>query len=459
MIVAPSQRLAEAVTERYLDACADGGALSGVFSELSLPPAYRAAYGELRLARPLFVDEDEIVRFGDNLAALYELMASLPERCFGGDLAGYCHALGMDDRLSALLRLPRRKRIELYGRADAYHDGVSFRLLEFNVGSELGGIDAAQMSRAFLEVPAFGEFADRHGLAFVDTADVLATSLRRAAAPVAHDGEPVVALIESPGALREHGSQFAAIKEAMSRYGIHLLLGELQELTTRKGKLVLRGRSLDVVLRYFTAGQLLEYESGRRDLETLVRAHEAGTTALFTPLQHGLTESKANLALVHDPEHRARFTPSEIELVDRIVPWTRTVGTGASTAGAERAELIDECRARRAGLILKPGTACGGVGVSLGRDLDDREWTAKLKAVRDQDYVVQEIVSPAPERVPDSRSGELHEWQANWGIFATQAGYAGAFIRALRSDDGAVVCYSNRETRGTCVFSCGRGTR
>jgi protein tyrosine phosphatase (PTP) superfamily phosphohydrolase (DUF442 family) len=52
---------------------------------------------------------------------------------------------------------------------------------------------------------------------------------------------------------------------------------------------------------------------------------------------------------------------------------------------------------------------------------------------------------------PDN--GALEDWRANWGIFATQAGYAGAFVRALQIDDGSVISYSNAGTRGACVYS------
>lgn len=451
MTVAPHATTYDAVTAHYVEECENRGPLSTASAELELPRAYREAFDELRLARPLFAEHGEITRFADDLTALFDLLASLPEKCFGGDVGRYCEALGMDERLADLMRIGATGPLELYGRADAYHDGTSFKLLEFNVGSELGGVDTAQMNRAFLDVPSFRAFATRHRLAFVDTAAILAERLLAAARPVA-SGEPVVALLEGPGGLSEHRAVFDAVREALRRHGIHLLLGEVQQLTSRKGKLVLDGSSLDVVLRYFTAAQLLEYPAGRDDLRAIVKAHEEDRTALFTPLAHGLIESKANLALLHDPRLRQDLTGAEVALVDRIVPWTRTVGAGSGTT-RERAALIEECRARRESLILKPGTGWGGAGALLGRELTDRQWSDALHEIRQQDYVVQEIVTPVPEPVFDPVAGELEAWQANWGIFATGEGYAGAFCRALRIDDGSVISFSHPETRGACVFT------
>jgi hypothetical protein len=443
----------DGVTERYLRECADARSpLRGAFDELVLPPTYVDTFGDLLLSRPLFAEHSAMSAFADDLGALFDLLTSLPERCFNGDLDRYCVALGIDERQSELMRSGATGRPERYSRADAYHDGTRFRLLEFNVGSELGGIDAAQMNRAFMDVPAFADFARRERLAYVDTAAVLADELRRAARRVGASGDPVVALIEAPGALEEHAPVFAAIEEAMRRYGISLLLGEIQQLSTRRGKLVLDGAELDVLLRYYTAEQLLDYPDAAEAVRMVARAHRDGATALFTSLECGLVESKANLALLHDPRHRASFTSAELALVDRIVPWTRAVGIGAATPG-DRAALVAHCRERRDSLILKRGVGCGGAGALLGRELTDRAWSEALEAIAGQDYIAQEVVVPAPEPVLDQATGEIELWQANWGIFATDDGYAGAFVRALRERDGAIITYGNRGTRGTCVFT------
>jgi hypothetical protein len=435
------------VTVEYVDECLqNSSSLRRAAAEVVLPHTYSKSYGNLMLARPLFVDHDEITGFADDLTALFALLTSLPARRFDGDLQRYCAALGMDERLADLMRLGATGHPELYGRADAYHDGSSFKLLEFNVGSELGGIDAAQVNRAFLDVASFRDFRDHHQLAYIDTAAVLADALRAAAQQVTSSGEPVVALLEGPGGLNEHEHVFAAIQEAMGGHGIDLLLGEIDQVSYRNGKAMLDGVPVDVVLRYFAAGQLLDHPASRDTLDSLMRAHHAGRTVLFTPLESGLFASKSCLALVHDPRLREEFTVAERELVDRIVPWTRMVGAGSD-------ELVDACRAQREELILKPGVGYGGVGAVLGRDVSDHEWSEILVAAKDQDYVVQRIVSPASEPVCNPDDGALEDWRANWGIFATQAGYAGAFVRALQIDGGSVISYSNAGTRGACVYS------
>ncbi|WP_051338090.1 hypothetical protein [Streptomyces flavidovirens] len=438
-------------TVRYLSESADpDSGLRTLTAQTTVPAEYDKAYGHVLLPRPIFVSEREIRAFADDLAAVFRTLVSLPRRCFDGDLARYGAAIGLPPELIEVMSEGATGDPLLYARADAFHDGTGFRLLELNVGSELGGVDSAQLNRAFLDVPAFRSFAEANALGHTDTMDHLVAELRAAAAGVGADPvSPVVALIEGPGALGDHDSVFLSIQEDMSRHGIELLLGEIQELTEgADGKLVLRGRPVDVVLRYFAAGQIAGDPVARAALTRVNRAHAARRSALFTPLEGALFTSKAALGLLHLPAVRAALSESERELVDRVLPRTWVLGTEGSE------EALAHARTHRAALVLKPGIGYSADGVVIGRDVTDAEWEAALEATAVRDYVAQELVVPALEPVVDPETGRTGEWVANWGIFVTPRGFGGAFCRALQPKDGSVITYANPGTRGTCVFTC-----
>lgn len=440
-------------TARYVAATAEPGSdLRTLAARLDVPAEYDKAYGSVLLSRPVFVSEREITAFAEDLAAVFRTLVSLPARCFGGDLDRYGAAIGLTPELVEVMREGATGDPLLYARADAFHDGKSFRLLELNVGSELGGVDSAQLNRAFLDVPAFGSFAEANGLGHTDTMAHLVAELRAAAATVAGADpvSPVVALLEGPGAFGDHDSVFLSIQEDMRGHGIELLLGEIQELTEEEdGKLALHGRPLDVVLRYFAAGQIAGDPVARAALTRVNRAHAAGRTALFTPLEGALFTSKAALGLLHRPSVRAVLTDAERELIDRVLPRTWVLGT--EDPGA--AEALAYARAHRAELVLKPGIGYSADGVVIGRDVTDAAWDEALAVTAVRDYVAQELVVPALEQVIDPQSGRPEEWVANWGIFVTPQGFGGAFCRALKPRDGSVITYANPGTRGTCVFT------
>ncbi|MEU7025609.1 hypothetical protein AB0A60_02850 [Streptomyces sp. NPDC046275] len=451
---------AEACGNGYGDAagCGDGAEVGAGHAELRevvaravLPPAFDTAWRRHLLPRPWFVREEEVRSFARDLDGLFDLLVSLPERLFGGDAGRYAKELGLDPRHAALLRRSAEGRPARLGRADAYHDGTRYRLLEFNLGSEVGGMDMAVCNAALLRVGAFGEFAAAHGLAYEDTAALLAADLRERARPVLAGGatEPVIGLIEGNGAVAAYGTLMRAFQEAMAAQGLDLRIGEVGQLRTRPdGKLSLDGAALDLVLRNFGASQLLDDPAGEAAAEQLFRAHDAGRTVLFTSLESGLFAHKNALGMLSDPRHADAFDAAERALVDRVLPWSRPLGSGAP------AELLDLCRERREHLILKPGAGHGGLDTVVGWECTDAEWRAALAVAAERGCLAQERVVPRPEPVPDPVTGRSEEWIAALGFFLTSRGYAGAHARANRADGGAIVgMSSNPDTRMACVFT------
>src|SRR5438128_2627137 len=104
------------------------------------------------MPRPFFIPESETRRAAEDLIAVFDMLTSLPTRLFDGNLTRYCAALGFDKRKSALMTRLGGACPAMFGRSDLYHDGTALKLLEFNVGSQLGGIDQSQVLPALMRV-------------------------------------------------------------------------------------------------------------------------------------------------------------------------------------------------------------------------------------------------------------------------------------------------------------------
>ncbi|MFI6417511.1 hypothetical protein ACIBG6_08870 [Streptomyces sp. NPDC050842] len=439
----------------YLDECLRGGGTLGeAVARAAFPPGFEKAWRSYLLHRPWFVDAAETEAFARDLGGLFDLLVSLPRRLFDGDMERYGAAIGIDPRLVSLLRRGGSGVPDRLGRADAYHDGTSYKLLEFNLGSEVGGLELAVFNQGLLGVPEFGAFARKHGLGHVDIGARMAAVLRERAKPaLSGGGEPVVGLIEGRGGVAAYGRMMVATQEAMAAHGLDLRIGEVGDVRTRAdGKLTLDGTPLDLVVRNFAAGQLLEDPAGPEVAEPFFRAHEAGRTVLFTTLESGFYGNKSALSLLTDPRWSTAFDADERALVERLLPWSRTV-SAAGPAGV--AEIVDLCRERREELILKPGAGYGGLDTFVGWESTEAEWRAALSvAVEHGGYVAQERVVPRSEPVYDPATGAVEEWIAVLGVFLTDDGYAGTHARANRADGGAIVgLSSNPGTRMVGVFS------
>ncbi len=443
---------ANRVTEAYLAECTGTDSrLRRALAELDVSETMRAAWPRL-LPRPVIVEEAEFRAFGRDLVTVFELVTSLPQRCFDGDFERFRAALGIDDRRGAWMRrLLGDGPPPLYGRADTYYDGSSFKLLEFNIGSALGGLDMVDpLPKAYLRIPAFAEFAAEHGLGHLDMGGDLATALRNAG-KVIGAGEPVVAVLEGPGGMGGYGHQRRAIAELLVQQGIDCRFGEISDLTFRAGKPHLHGTGVDVILRYYGLEEMLAHPDGDALMEPVFRAHENGTVVVWTPTN--VFGNKGTLAMLSEfAEDSSVFTAQERAVIERVLPWSRMLGRRG--AGSDE-RFIDECMQRREQLVFKPTGLSGGEGVLIGLEVDPRTWREALAASTQTGCLVQEIVQPNVEPVIDPATGARSEWYALWAAFMTPTGLSGGGVRAIPPGGTTVITMiNNTKVRNTCLFTC-----
>ncbi|MFT9474510.1 hypothetical protein [Streptomyces sp. Mo3] len=413
-------------------------------------PTLAPWHGEY-LARPLFVAEREIREFADDLQHLIETVFSLPDRMFGGDLDAFRSVLGISDgRWEAIRRFGDLVPPQ-FGRADMYHDGTSFKLLEFNLGSEAGGWGlASEISRATMEVDAFADFARRNRLGYVHPIRAVVEALRHFGARVAPGRDPVVALLEWRGGLKDYGELWLNFQSALRWAGLDILVAEVSDVHEREGALYLGDTKIDVVYRSFVPDQIAEESDGWDLVAPLLRAHRAGETLLWTPLSSNMFANKACMALLSDPVRRRNLSDDECRLIDRVLPWTRLINTDALKTDTD---LVDECLERREQLILKVNGRGGGVGAVVGWETDDATWQRALENSAAEGCVVQQRVIPRPEFVVDPVSGETEEWHAAYGMFYTPHGGAGAFAKVVPAGSGGIISIAaHAKARSAAVF-------
>jgi hypothetical protein len=402
-----------------------------------------------RLSRPLFVQEREIRSFTADMMDLLRLLATVPQRVFDGDLDRFTDTLGVDRPRAALMTRLGGTSSQIVGRADVHHDGDGFRVLEFGIGSELGGWGfGGEVPKALLRSDRFAAFVRDHHLRYVDTGLELAESLREASAAAGLGRDPVVGLVEAPGALARWGNTWRLHQEAMQQLGLDFRVGDLSGVTERNGEIRLDGSRIDIAYRTFEAGDLVEDPEAVATAELLACAHEDGRVVLYTPMDANLLGEKGCLALLSDPRWGSAFTPAERALVDRTLPWTRQL----------RPDLVDECLARRDELILKPNSMYGGIGVVAGWETPAEQWERRIAAGIRDGAIVQRRVVPRTDVVVDPETGADGDWRTLWGVFYTPRGYAGARCWMVPVTGRAVIGLDyGKEVLAAGVFHLGEG--
>jgi len=445
-----------ALTDKYLDEAAQYGIQPNELVELALRPEVKlgpTTFLGRCLSRPVFLEYDQREQLAADLENLHAALTGLPDRLFGGDLAGFARAVGMTDaQVTAIMRgagdAPTR-----FARADFYPDGTGFRLMEINMGSTAGGGDNAVLTRAFLDHPFLAEFVAANRLAHVDTMAEVADSLLTEC-KVPSGMRPLVAAADWPASYEKLEPTLRYSAEQLAPFGIDMVPCHIGQLSVGDGRVWVHGRPVDVIYRVFMIEDLLD-PVGPQLIDPILRAAERGEVSIFTPIDAELYGSKGALAMLSDEANRHLYGAAELASLDRILPWTRMVRPGAVTVAGEQVDLPEYATAEQHELILKPTLLHAGMGVVPGWMVDADEWRRQVNAAMDGPFVLQRRIRPVPEQFPSEQG--LQPWVLTWGAFLAASGYAGQFVRGTTEPDGGVVNMATGATATSCFHQTEAG--
>ncbi|MET7679218.1 hypothetical protein [Streptomyces sp. NPDC005423] len=428
----------ESLTAEYLGRVTGSGAKAAeLVGRLPESEMLAAFYKGTFLSRPVFLGHAERVRAFEDVRHVMDALSSLPDKLFGGDFAAFARAAGLSEPQVAAVVRGRGPAMTRQARADLFVQDGGFKLLEFNMGSSIGGMDNADLARGLLEHPLLARFAADHHLGYVDTLreqvnNVLVES------GFAPGDRPVVALADWPSYFDNEIRYMRQLALRWRELGLDAHPCHVGQLEVRGGRVWLEDKPVDIVFRTFAISQITE---APELLDPLLDAVQRGEVKMFTPLDTAAYASKGALEMLSDEANHGLFTEEQRTSAARLLPWTRVVRPGQVTLeNGERADLFDHAVEHRRELVLKPTSLYGNRGVVLGwtPELTDREWRAGLDAALDTPHVLQRRVRPTPELFPDE-NGELKPWNLLWGMFSVVNGYGGANVRATAAELGDVV--------------------
>ncbi|MDX2733447.1 hypothetical protein [Streptomyces sp. PA03-2a] len=442
------------LTEQYLAELSQSAATAAeLLGRTQHDSLLAACYQNRFLPRPLFLGHKEREQLMADLETLRTTLFSLPDRLFDGDLGAFARAVGMTEAQTEVILRSQGAAATRMARTDLCVDDSGFKVVEVNMTSSLGGMDNGVMARALLEHPVLADFADRNGLGFADTAGELLHTMYTATGFDAQS-RPVIAVADWPSSyLNGWGAFLEEFCAHLRTLGADAHPCHIGQLDYRDGRVWLGNRAVDIIHRIFLAEDLLESPEAPALMDQVVSAAATGQVKLFVPLDAELYASKTTLAMLSDEDNRHLFSAEELAVLDRILPWTRTVRPGTVTLeSGEAVELLDYARANRHDLVLKPTVLHGGNGVVLGWDVTEENWAAHLDAALSNLYVLQRRIRPVTELFPDE-NGQLQPWLTVWGVFTTTRGFAGVLARGtpLEANIG-VVNVTNGAHGGTALY-------
>jgi uncharacterized circularly permuted ATP-grasp superfamily protein len=137
-----------------------------------------------------------------------------------------------------------------------------------------------------------------------------------------------------------------------------------------------------------------------KECQAIVDAYATGNLCVANNFRCKIPHVKAFFAVLTDSKNAKYFSDEERELIQRHVPWTRVVADEKTEYDGEPIELLEYIRKNQKHLVMKPSDEYGGKGVTLGWEVEKKEWEKTIedalpggKAAKEQGcWIVQERI-------------------------------------------------------------------
>ncbi|MFL5538399.1 MAG: hypothetical protein ACJ8J0_05375 [Longimicrobiaceae bacterium] len=404
---------------------------------------------------PLFVEEAQRRELRDIACGVDAVMRGAIIRLYEGDPAEVSAFYACDhthddpswqtftpdeDFLAMMLEEPSGM-LSAPSRGDYIEDREGLKLVEFNVGSCLGGMQVDAVADLYVESAPTARFLAEQGRR-TQPSGILRTFFRHiiedtAAAGVWEgDGPLNTAMLTFPNEPAQAALHSTALYEreyALALRDADVPAGRVlncapDELVEEGGWLTVRGHRVHA---------LAEFHDGTGDIKLAFRYFKMGRLNLFSGPIGALMSDKRNLALVSEQEGSDEFTAAEREVIRRHIPWTRQVRPVRTTWRGRPFRLPEDLVARREELVLKKAASIGGRFVHVGKFRTADEWAKVVeRALQDRDWIVQEYLENVPYFFQRGASGAGRADMV-WGLFVFGEHYGGAFLRMQPAGNGS----------------------
>jgi glutathionylspermidine synthase len=291
---------------------------------------------------------------------------------------------------------PGYSRLCVTSRLDTYVTETGFQFLEYNAETPAGVGDQMQLEKALFGMTHMQELLQRHPHWRPEPHRLLLAALLSAYREWGGQEEhPQIAIVDWKGVATE--SEFRVLQQYFAEEGYETIIADPRELYYDGAYLTAGEFRIDVLYKRVVIHEFLERCD---ESHPLARAYADGRICMANSFRTKIAHKKAGFAILSDPTYAHLFTPAEIEIFQRHIPWTRRVVRGRTTFEGGEHDLVSLLEQKRERLVLKPNDDYGGHGVFLGWETEPEEWRRAIALALERPYVVQERASIKKVSIP-----------------------------------------------------------
>lgn len=312
--------------------------------------------------------------------------------------------LGMSEKEAHWAKIdPGYACVSVNSRLDTFLSPDGFAFLEYNGENPAGIGDQTALEQLFVEVPEVRMFLADNPHYFPQPQHRLVKALDETYREFGGGKEkPSIAIVDWAGVAT--GSEFYILQEYFQSLGYPAKICDPMELEFKSGALHHEDFAIDI---FFKRVIIHEFLDRFDEQHPLYHAMNAGAVCMANSFRSKIPHKKSSFSLLSDPRYSRLFTTAEIKVIEKCIPWTRTVIDGKAELGGGKVDLVDLVRRKKDQLVLKPNDDYGGKGIALGWECSESEWDDAIETALSHPYVVQRRVPVELTGIPMFSDGEL----------------------------------------------------
>lgn len=408
---------------------------------------------------PLFINRTRKKEMETATIRLCKLIKQIPLRIFNNnpDKISQYYKMPVDIVKMQLDTSDQGHIDQLMGRGDFVMSSSGLKCIEFNVSSDLGGLEKPIWESMYINIPIISRFLEKYRVKINNTNSLTALlgGLIDIAIANGHQQKEInIAFVVRgyrEGWLEKEISYLSqSYQDVLGTKNRHLqgqiIFCEYHQLNTTTNGVYYEGKNVRVQVHI-----LIELYAGMV-MPDILEHFKKGNILLYNGPITRLLSSKLNLALLSEQKNSAIFNEEERKIIQAHIPWTRKIDIMDTTYKGTKIRLDDFILSNKDKLVIKPSEGAAGMGVYVGKNATNVQWQeAVIRAISRKNCLVQEYIESVPYLFQNGESGCV-EYNVVWGGFLFGDEYLGVWVRMLPVEDDKGIINAHQGAEETVVF-------
>lgn len=394
---------------------------------------------------PIIIDKKTSERIARLSMKLPSMIQQIPELYFNNDkkkIADYY--FGGNEMISELALICHQKKVETSCRLDLSLSVDGFKILEVNVGSNLGGFQIQHFEPVIRK--GHPQLSDKETASNYLSQNSITNYFSFIIDKIQEknpSGQREINLflimdMNVPGfeKFKEKELDFfnCFYKNELRNRGCYgrAIGGDPKILKMSKGKLKLNDLDISAVLR-------LE-RKGKEMPKSVFRAFLMDAIYFPDHLAIDIYSDKRNLGLLRELAEQQKFNLEDNNLIIESIPCTYEIKDRKVVFKGQEIGLIDLIQNNKESFVIKHGMGFQGTDVYVGKFLTDEEWGKVIQlALKEKGFLAQEFCDSLVFEAPNMNN----QWTPHkliWGAFGYGKKYGGVWVRMCeeKNSDGVI---------------------